>query len=207
METDDDLRSFYEAEAKLGTRGTPTGRRVDLRARYIELLASEGRRSVVDFGAGPGTDGPAFVEAGLDYVGVDLAHGNGVLARDRGLTVLQGSVITPPLRPRSFEAGWSMSTLMHLKATEFQPALTAMVALLTPGSPFLIGTWGGRDEDLVVVDESKIDGQRRDFHLRTYDENRHLFASVCPIEHEDRWDSDSGGTWEDYQIFQLRVPL
>ncbi len=203
--TGDDLRSFYEEEARLGIRSTPKGRRVELQARYIELLQAEGRRSVIDFGAGPGIDGPAFLAAGLDFVGVDLANGNGVVARDKGLTVVQGSVTNPPFRPGAFDAGWSMSTLMHLTTDEVEPALAAMVAVLKPGAPLLIGTWGGRDEELVVVDERKIEGQRRDFNLRLYDQNRRLFAAVCSIEHEERWESAGGETWEDYQVFRLRV--
>lgn len=114
------LRAYYEEEARLRLRKPVTGRRVELRDEFLTLLRAEGRRSVVDFGAGPGRDGEALVIEGLDYVGLDLANANGVLAAERGITVVQGSVDAPPIRAESFDAGWSMSTLMHIPRTSFR---------------------------------------------------------------------------------------
>lgn len=106
------LRAYYEEEARLRLRKPVTGRRVELRDEFLTPLRAERRRSVVDFGAGPGRDGEAFVTAGLDFVGLDLAHANGVLAAERGITVVQGPVDAPPCRAEFFDAGWSISTLM-----------------------------------------------------------------------------------------------
>ena len=79
-----DLRSFYEEEARQGLRGPLKGERVELRTRCLDLLKKEARVSVVDLGSGPGRDASAFLEAGHTYVGIDLAHGNGVLAARDG---------------------------------------------------------------------------------------------------------------------------
>jgi hypothetical protein len=47
------LRAYYEEEARLRMRKPVAGRRVGLRDDFVSLLNAEGRRSVVDFGAGP----------------------------------------------------------------------------------------------------------------------------------------------------------
>src|SRR5215218_5776503 len=138
-----ELRSYYEEEARSRRRTPPTGPRLGVRDAFVALLHAERRRSIVDFGAGPGQDGEAFAAAGLDFVGLDLAHANAVLAAERGMRVVQGSISAPPFRDGSFDAGWSMSTLMHHREDEIPATLSAMTAVLRPGAPFLVGVWGG----------------------------------------------------------------
>lgn len=197
-----DHRSYYEEEARQGVRGLLKGRRVELRADCLALLRRESRHSIVDFGAGPGRDAPAFLEAGHSYLGIDLAHGNGVLASERGINVVHGSIAAPPLRPASFDAGWSMSTLMHLPEAEVPTALAAMTESLRAGSPFFVAQWGGSLGD--HVDETKIAGQRRLFSLRSFERNRQLVSEAGEIEREEVWPVGPEG-WE-YHVFVLRTP-
>lgn len=197
-----DLRRFYEDEAALRRRKSPAGRRVDLRQRFIRLLADEGRGSVLDFGAGPGGDGSAFVDAGLRYVGVDLAHGNGRLAAEAGLRVVQGSITATPVRSGWFDAGWSFSTLMHLDRANTVVALEEMVRALGPGAPLLLGLWGSEVERLHL-DDMAIPGAVRPFHDRSMATNRSLIGATVDIRSEDRWESATEGA--DYQVFWCRT--
>lgn len=200
-----ELRAYYEHEAAERSRKPLTGRRVEIRARYLQLLADEGRRSVLDFGAGPGGDGGAFLEAGCSYVGIDLAHGNGVLAAEAGVTVVQGSISAPPFRPRSFDAGWSMSTLMHIPEPEVAAVLAAMTTPLAPGAPLQIGLWGGDRQD--VVTESATGEQRRLFSYRPLELNRALLSTVGSVEQATLWDvvPDGASRGMQYQLFLVRV--
>ncbi|MFV0526495.1 MAG: class I SAM-dependent methyltransferase [Acidimicrobiales bacterium] len=195
------LRGYYEEEALRRLRTPPTGRRVATRQRFVSLLGDEGRRSVVDFGSGPGDDGSAFVAAGLRFVGLDLAHGNGVVAAARGVHVVQGSVTAPPFPARSFDAGWSMSVLMHLRDEEVPGAVAAMTDVLRPGAPLVVGLWGG--DTGHTVGNRELGGHRRTFWLRPLEVNLRLIATGGRVEHADRW--DLGDDEEEYQLFQLRV--
>ena len=94
-----DLADYYEKEAQLRKRGRPREPRVRLQDEYIELLRAEGRSTVVDFGAGPGQDGDRFRAAGFGYLGLDLAHGNGLLAAERDLVTIQGSITVASTSP------------------------------------------------------------------------------------------------------------
>lgn len=196
----DELQAYYEEEAGRGLRRTSvTGPRLELRDRFIDRLATEGRRRVVDFGAGPGRDLGGFVEAGLDATGIDLAHGNGVLAAASGLRVIQGSILAPPIRRGSFDAGWSMSTLMHLPENEMALALAAMAEVLTKGAPLWVGMWGGDINE--TIDES-IAGQRRRFFNRPLEANRNIVASVGEVEQANEWDFGETGL---YHAIEVRV--
>ena len=199
--TQQHLRAYYEEEARLRLRKLLTGRRVELRDEFLALLRAEQRRSVVDFGAGPGRDGEAFVAAGVDFVGLDLARANGVLAAERGIRVVQGSVRAPPFRAGCFDAGWSMSTLMHVSEDEVPSTLSAMFVPLRPGAPFVVGLWGGDQGD--VISEVGIDGHQRLFSFRPLAVNRRLLASGAMVERACTWDLGDD-EWQ-YQVFQLRV--
>lgn len=196
-----ELRSYYEREAELQTRTELRGFRVGVREEFVRLLSSEQRRSVIDLGSGPGLDGAGFAEAGIHYVGLDLARGNGVLAARSGLSVVQGSIARPPFRPRCFDAGWSMSTFMHVPADEAGEVAAALVDPLRPGAPLLVGLWGGIDRD--EIDDTRIEGERRLFSLRSVEHNRRLLEAAGVIERHSTRDVGPDG-WE-YQIFLIRV--
>ena len=201
------LRDYYEQEAALGARPGLRSGRVALRTDYLDLVRGEGRRSIIDFGAGPGRDLAAFSEAGLHAVGIDLAVGNARLAAARtpnAATVIPGSILAPPIRPRSFQAAWSISTLMHLDTERATAALDAMAACLEPGAPLLVGVWGGNDRgrDRLEVDDSSIEGRSRPFHLRSPEANRALFLRFGPVEQERVADTAIEGMW--YQTFVVR---
>ena len=197
----DDLRLYYEEEARQRLRKPVQGRRVELRTRFIEQLVGEGRSTVVDFGAGPGHEAAAFHDSGIDYVGVDLAHGNGVIAATKGATVVQGSLADPPFRRGAFEAGWSMSTLMHLPTASVSAAVEALAAALVRGAPLLVGQWGGDLGDVFGGDA--VPGRRRLFSLRSLERNRSLLAEVGDVEHQEVWPVGPEG-WE-YHVIQVRV--
>lgn len=196
-----DVRSYYEEEARLGLRRLLKGRRVELRNEFLLLLEREGHRSVLDLGAGPGHDGQGFVEAGIRFIGVDIAHGNCLLAAEADITVVQGSIAAPPFRPQSFDAGWSMSTLMHVPEDQAVEALADMTTPLREGAPFVVGLWGGERRD--VIDGSKIEGRQRLFSLRPLTRNRELLEACGSVEHTLTWNVGPDD-WE-YQVFRIRI--
>jgi SAM-dependent methyltransferase len=197
-----DLQDYYETEAILRNRRPLRGKRVELQDVYLKLLHTEERVSILDFGAGPGRDLRAFQAAGYRCVGIDLAHGNARLAAETGLTVVPGSITALPLRSSSFDAGWCMSTLMHLDEDALVEALAEIVRVLTPSSPFVAGVWGRETEATVVGTD--LPGKRRPFHLRSFERNQRLLTEWTTLEGAERWNAASGD-W-DYHVFWLRAP-
>lgn len=197
-----DLRDYYEKEAARGLRVGPRDRRVELRDEFVALLHDERRGTVIDFGAGPGVDASGFEAASIDYVGLDLAHGNGRLAESEGRIVLQGSITAVPIAPATFAAGWSMSTLMHLDDADAALAVEQMCAALQVGAPFLLGMWGREDEGEVFYSKA-IPDATRPFHLRSFAHNQAMLAAHATVEHAERWDVPDA-PW-DYHVFRLRT--
>lgn len=196
-----DLRSYYEREAELGHRSAVGPNRLRARNEFIERLKTEGRDHVVDFGAGPGIDVEGFVGAGIACVGLDLAVGNAKLAAGRGLQVIASSIAAPPLRTASFDAGWSMSTFMHVPEAQASGVARAMAMPLAAGAPLMVGLWGGARRDEIST--AHIEGERRLFSMRPLGLNRELLRAAGTIEHSETWDVGPDN-WE-YQLFLIRA--
>ena len=203
MSTERDLSDYYEREAAAGARAAmgPRGRRDDLRSAFVDLLVREGRVSVVEVGSGPGTDAASFIDAGVRYAGFDLAVGNARYAHARGLAIVPGSLFAPPFRPDAFDAGWTMSTLLHVPDDRFDEALAATTSLLRPGAPLAIGLWGGRDREFVN-DTDHLDPPRF-FSHRSDDRAQAMLRAHGTVESFEAWPTEIDG-WN-YQFIVLRV--
>lgn len=196
----EDLQSYYDAEASLQLRPMIGGWRLGLRAAFVEMLHAEGRHSVVDLGAGPGTDLTFFTEHLTHAVGLDLAIGNARLAAGRSVTVIPADIGQPPLRPRRFAAAWSMSTIMHLDQAEAAHALSAVGGLVESGGPVWIGMWGSADAATRYDDA--LDGERRVFHRRSIAVNRDLMGAVFDIDAQPQRTFPGHS---EYHLFKLRA--
>ena len=96
MDLDADLIAYYEAEARSGRRVKVGELRQGLLDTFRELVVAEGRRHLIDVGAGPGLDTAAWQAEGLDVVGVDLTEANVRLMGERGLVGVTGSLYDLP---------------------------------------------------------------------------------------------------------------
>ncbi len=169
---------------------------------FTETIRAEGRRSVLDVGAGPATDARPFLDASIDYVGIDLAVANAMLAAEAGATVVAASLFDLPFPDATFESGWSMSTLMHVPADQVDDAMRSICRVLVPGAPLMIGQWGGSLGD--IESEHTVPGLPRLFSLRTANRNREMLECHGKIEQWEVRDAGADG-WE-YQAAVLRLP-
>ena len=122
-----DLIAYYNSEvlARAG-RDLPDARG-SRRTAYLQRLERENRRTVLEIGCGPGRDGQAIADAGFDYTGVDLAPASVETCRTLGLNAQVASVLDLPFEDATFDAGWTMSTLLHVADEDLDQALAEIV--------------------------------------------------------------------------------
>ena len=195
-----DLAAYYDQEA-----GERAGRdlqplRVEHRTAFLDLLVAEGRQTVVEVGTGPGVDARAFLARGLSVSGVDLSAENVRLAREADVDAVVGSVLDLPYADGAFDAGWTMSTLLHVPDSRLDAALAEIVRVLAPGAPLAVGVWGGLDRE----GPSAQDGFRpaRFFSLRSHQRWRAALERHASVAEWDTWTPD-GESWT-YQWAVLR---
>lgn len=184
-----DLASYYDHEVAHRLAREVPAPRVARRLAFVELLRREDRFSVLEVGAGPGRDGTAFREAGLRYSGVDLAPESAAVCRAQGLDVQVASVLRLPFEDRSFDAGWTMSTLLHVADADVDAALTEIVRVLRPGAPLAIGLWGDANHREGPWGTAEF-GPQRFFSLRTDEAMQTLLSTYGTVEEWATWDAE-----------------
>ncbi|SDK33861.1 Methyltransferase domain-containing protein [Nocardioides sp. YR527] len=195
-------RAYYDEELRArADRPLTEGRR-----RRVEEFAArcgrEGLRSVVEVGCGAGRDGLVLAEAGLAYTGVDLSAVGVEVCRAAGLGAQVASATALPFAADSFDAGWTMSTLMHLDGDGMSLALAELGRVVRPGGVLEIGVWG-RDEDGEWVDR-----HGRYFRHRPDDDLRGLLGEIGVVDAFEATDFGLFGAGEEnvhYQWARVRI--
>jgi SAM-dependent methyltransferase len=198
-----DLITYYTHEVQERKDRELPASRVELRKGFLDQLHAEGRRSVVEIGCGPGRDGEVFAAAGLDYAGVDLAPASVEACRSLGLKAYVASVLDLPFEDATFEAGWTMSTLLHVADADVDDALAEIVRVLRPGAPVGIGLWGDDVGGERVWQDDSGHGPGRFFSIRTDSAMQEILGRHGTVEQWQAW--REGGPMH-YQWAVLRTP-
>ena len=201
-ELEDLVAAYYDQEGS-ARETMPLGAvRLAARDRFLALLAAEGRTTVLEVGSGPGRDAVAVAAAGFDVTAVDRSPGHVRLAAAAGVRAIVASVLAVPFAPATFDAGWTMSTLVHVPDARWDTALASLVGALRPGAPLAIGLWGGVDDERWQ--EPRGDLPTRFFSRRSHDRVQDMLARHAAVESFETWPGNGPG-WE-YQIAVLRTP-
>ncbi|WP_158548011.1 class I SAM-dependent methyltransferase [Desertihabitans brevis] len=193
----DRLLAYY-AEELPTRRDRPLG--PERTARLTDFTArcrGEGLRSVLEVGCGAGRDGVVLRGSGLHYAGVDLSPVGVVLCREQGLTAVVASATALPFADGSVDAGWTMSTLMHLEGDDLDVAVAELGRVVRPGGLLDIGLWG------ADTPQDRIDEAGRFFQQRTDDEVVALLGTVGTVESLEIWDRFADGGH--YQCARVRI--
>jgi SAM-dependent methyltransferase len=198
-----DLAAYYNSEVRERADRPLAPRRTAQRDAFLTQLKEEGRTSVLEIGSGPGRDGEAFVAAGLTYTGVDLAPESVNACRSIGLDAHVGSVLQLPFEDAAFDAGWTMSTLLHVANEDLSAALAEIVRVLRPRSPLAIGLWGDQTVSERPWNGDRDFGPPRFFSIRTDEVLREELRQHATIEQWMTWPGDDS---MHYQWALLRTP-
>jgi SAM-dependent methyltransferase len=198
----EDLAAYYDAEARARRRTGRGALREGWRSSFEDRLRAGGCRTVLDVGAGPGVDTIPFRDAGFTVVAVDLGHENARLVRAAGGVAITASLFALPIRSRSFDAVWSMSTFVHVPHSRVDAALAEVLRPLRPEGVFGVGTWGGLDfEGVPEVGDLR---PHRFFALHDHERWRRRLEQLGRVEHFEVAEPDPASGWS-YQFAVVRV--
>jgi SAM-dependent methyltransferase len=197
-----DLAKFYDQQAPRRAKMRPDERRDGARSDFVALLQSEGRSSVLEIGTGTGRDSAALQAAGLAVTGIDLSSENVRHCRELGIDYHQGSLFEMPFEDGAFEAGWTMSTLLHVPNDQIDDALRRVAGVLAPGAPIAIGVLGGRDSE-ETLEEDRFE-PKRFFSHRSDGTLRRILERFGTIERFETWPAPTRDD-EHYQYCVLRT--
>lgn len=159
------LRAAYDAMAEARDRKDSPEWKGRIREDFYEILRSERLTRLLEIGAGTGRDGAFFAERGLDFVCVDLSPEMTRLCREKGLEAHVMDAVDLRFPDESFDAVYSLNSLLHLTESEFPQALREVRRVLRAGGSFFLGLYGGIDREGVW--EGDTYEPKRFFSFRT----------------------------------------
>lgn len=184
---DDLMRDYYDGELPTRAGLAPGSRRSQRLEDFVDACQRRQLNSVLEVGSGAGHDGKVISAAGIGYTGADLSAVGVGLCSELGLRAVQASATALPFRDRVFDAGWTMSTLMHLPGEDIVVALAELGRVIRPGGLLEVGVWGAEKVG------TRIDDRGRYFRQRTDDQMRVLCAHVGEVVAFATWDYLAGG--------------
>ncbi|MGY1837943.1 MULTISPECIES: class I SAM-dependent methyltransferase [unclassified Modestobacter] len=197
------LAAWYDRDAARRNARPIDPERVRRRQEFTALLLAEGRQRVLEVGTGPGRDAVALTEAGLSVSGVDLSAEHVALCRAAGIDAHVAPVRALPFADASLDAGWTMSTLLHVPDAELDQALGEIRRVLRPGAPLAVGVWCGDDVEGPFTFHAS--DPPRFFSLRSSGRLVELLSRHGEVERSETW---RAGDRRDgrYQWLVLRLP-
>ncbi len=184
------LATYYDQEGDERLSWPVDPHRLAARDGFLESLPSGAKGCILEIGSGPGRDATAFVEAGHDYIAIDLCIEHLRRCRTTGALVALASVRGLPFPSASFDAVWTMSTLMHVPDSAINLALSEVSRVLKPGGVAAVGVWGGPDVEDHSIDDRRRGREPRLFSRRSNDRWRSMLTAIGTVEVFKNWGDD-----------------
>lgn len=161
------LRQAYDGGAAERETHDKEPWKVAERAAFEARLHAEGRRSLLELGAGTGQDSRHFMDAGFEVVAVDLSPEMVARCRAKGVDARVADFLDLDLPEQSVDAVYALNCLLHVPDADLPAVLDDIHRVLAPGGLFFLGVWGGRHHE-GVLDTDRHE-PRRFFAWRTDD--------------------------------------
>ncbi|KAA3644879.1 MAG: class I SAM-dependent methyltransferase [Chloroflexi bacterium] len=123
--------------------------KIEDRARFLKILQTEGKASLLEIGAGTGQDSIFFAKQGLKVTCIDLSPENVASCREKGLDAQVMDMCAIQFSPEIFDAAFALNCLLHLPKSEFPVALEQVSKVLKVDGLFYLGQYGGNASEGV----------------------------------------------------------
>jgi SAM-dependent methyltransferase len=187
----DALCESYDKSAEKREASQTQDWKIRERGIFLDRLRDEQKKTLLEIGAGVGRDSLFFRENGLATRCIDLSPAMVAFCRQKGLDAQVMDVAGLDFPDESFDAVYSMNSLLHLSKTEFPAALAQIRRVLKPGGVFFLGVYGGYDHE-GVWEQDGFD-PKRFFSFYSDEHIRREVAGIFTILSFERviYDSDS----------------
>ncbi len=149
----ENLREAYNKSAQDREISTMQDWKIKERASFLSVLQETQKKRFLELGAGTGHDSAFFQKQGFDVTCVDLSPAMVALCKEKGLDAHVMDMVNLNFQEASFDAVYSMNSLLHLSKAEFSIVLEHINSLLKPDGQVYIGIYGGIEFEGVWEDD------------------------------------------------------
>lgn len=179
-ETRINLRNAYDRQAAERDATDIFDWKIKERADFLSMLQKEEKKTLLEIGSGPGRDGLYFQKNGLEVTCIDLSPENIHLCRKKGLTAYVMDMSNMFFTDNSFDAVYSLNSLLHLSKAELPGVLNAISNVLKSDGLFYMGVYGGNDFE--GIRENDVTVPPRFFSYYTDDHLREVVSEIFEIQ-------------------------
>ena len=154
--------------------------KVEERAYFLTLLQSKNKRSLLEIGAGTGRDSKFFQDVGMRVTCIDLSPEMIKLCQQKGLSAQVMDMTNLDFPPSSFEAVYSLNSLLHIPKADFRTVLGNVKKVLKPSGPFYLGVYGS-DEEFEGIWEQDAYSPKRFFSFYTDENIQQITAEIFEL--------------------------
>lgn len=149
----DNLRSAYDQKVEERDGKSIAHWKERERDHFLAALRNEGKRTLLEIGAGTGKYGRFFQDQGLDVVVTDLSPAMVKACRNKGLDARVMDFLNLDFPANTFDAVFALNTLLHVPKNDFAGVLRAVKRVLKQDGLFYLGQYGGQDFEGVHPDD------------------------------------------------------
>jgi SAM-dependent methyltransferase len=140
--------------------------KLDARKAFLDRLVATGAKRLLEVGAGTGQDSVFFRDAGLDVVATDLTPEMVAHCAAKGLDAHVMDVLHLDLPAESFDAVWTINTLLHVPNADLPAALREIERVVRPDGLVFLGVYGGTEVGEGIYEDDRHE-PKRFFSFRT----------------------------------------
>ncbi len=144
----------YNRQAKQRNKSDIDDWKAIERAEFLALLKGEHKQSFLEIGAGHGRDSKFFQENGFQVTCIDLSPEMVRLCQQKGLDARLMDMVNLDFPDGSFDAVYSLNSLLHLSKNELPIVLQNIRRVLKRNGLFFLGVYGGYDFEGVWEKDS-----------------------------------------------------
>ncbi len=146
-------KSYSREQAERRDQSEKEAWKVTERQQFLALLQKEGKRNLLEIGAGTGTDSLFFQDNGLDVISTDLSPDMVNLCREKGLKAYVVDFLNLDFPAGSFDAIYALNCLLHVSTDDLSAVLQKLRILLRPDGLFFLCMYGGVEQEGVYEDD------------------------------------------------------
>ena len=130
--------------------------KIRFREEFADLLQREGKKTVLELGAGICSDSKFFQDNGFEVLATDLSDEMVARSRENGVRAQVADLYQIDELGEKFDGIYSMNVLLHVPRADLEMVLEKIHQALNPGGLFFYGVYGGTDEEKIITDKSKM---------------------------------------------------
>jgi SAM-dependent methyltransferase len=142
-----ELRQSYDRMVEERDKKELAAWKVEERQQFLSLLQKEGKKKLLEIGAGTGVHGKFFQDGGLKVICTDLSPEMVKRCRQKGLFAYDMDFLNLKFPVGSFEAVYAMNCLLHVSRRDLPRVLEAIRGLLQSDGLFYWGQYGGTERE------------------------------------------------------------